>query len=371
MINDLVEKQIMNKQLIFFCPNILNDGLKTTLSIYLNYFSKYFDVYLITNTFNDKYIENFNKRVKIINPKIRLINNINFFNIIFCTFLAYKCVNKNSIIFSMHNHLLLLMIRYFDKSLKIILRTPNAIMNDKKNSEYKYLKRDILFNNLFIKLYNNSNLIVTFSKKNQLFLSNKLENKKIIHINNYFQKFSGRKKIKKIYNIFFVGSLSFIKDPEFFLRNTIQLLKIKRFKIHIIGEGPYKKRLFSLSNNYRKHVTFYNHVKNPFRKYSKRMDLLCITSRFDGTPNVLGEAMSYKIPCLAPKGVGLCNELLRYGKYGYLYNPEDSKSFQRKILYAIENYGLSIKKANLGYRSLDRFNKKNTLQKLKFQIEKI
>ena len=45
--------------------------------------------------------------------------------------------------------------------------------------------------------------------------------------------------------------------------------------------------------------------------------------------------------------------------------------FQRKILYAIENYGLSIKKANLGYRSLDRFNKKNTLQKLKFQIEKI
>ena len=25
----------MNKQLLFFCPNVLNDGLKTTLDIYL------------------------------------------------------------------------------------------------------------------------------------------------------------------------------------------------------------------------------------------------------------------------------------------------------------------------------------------------
>ncbi len=46
------------------------------------------------------------------------------------------------------------------------------------------------------------------------------------------------------------------------------------------------------------------------------------------------------------------------------YNP-------KYYIELIENYGLSIRKANLGYRSLDRFNKKNTLQKLKFQIEKI
>lgn len=361
----------MIKKLYFFCPNILNDGLKTTLKIYLNYFSENFEVILVTNTSKKEYLKDFNKKIKIINPKLEIINKFKFLNVIFCTFIILKNVNKSSIIFSMHNHLLLLSIKFFFKNLKIILRTPNAIMNDKKNSEYKYLKKDILFNNLFINLYNNSNLIVTFSKRNQLFLSKKLKNKKVIHINNYFQKFSGKKKIRKIYNIFFVGSLSFIKDPEFFLKNTIELLKIKEFKIHIIGEGPYKKRLLSLSNNYRKHVTFYNHVKNPFKRYSKRMDLLCITSRFDGTPNVLGEAMSYKIPCLAPKGVGLCNELLKNGKYGYLYNPEDRKSFQRKILYAIENYSLSIRKANLGYKSLDRFNEKNTLQKLKFQIEKI
>ena len=225
MFNDLVESLIMNKQLIFFCPNILNDGLKTTLNIYLNYFSKYFNVCLVTNTPNNKYLKNLNRKIKIVNPKIKLISNSNFFNIIFCTFLALKNVNKNSIIFSLHNHLLLLVIKYFDRSLKIILRTPNAIMNDKKNIEYKYLKKQILLNNLFINLYKNSNLIVTFSKKNQLYLSKKLKKQNVVHINNYFKKNSGKKKIKKIYNVFFVGTLSFIKNPEFFLSNTIKLLK--------------------------------------------------------------------------------------------------------------------------------------------------
>ncbi len=361
----------MNKQLIFFCPNILNDGLKTTLSIYINYFSKYFDVCLITNTFNDKYIKNFNKKVKIINPKIKLISDIRFFNIIFCTFLALKKVNKNSIIFSMHNHLLLLAIKYFDKNLKIILRTPNAIMNDKKNIEYKYLKKQILFNNFLINLYKNSNLIVTFSKKIEIYLRTKLKKQNIVHINNYFKKNSGKKKTKKIYNVFFVGSLSFIKNPEFFLRNTIELLKTKKIKIHIIGDGPVKKKLKEMSKNYKKDIFFYGHVNEPFKKFSFRMDLLCVTSRYDGTPNVLGEAMSYKIPCIAPKEIGLCNILINNGKYGYLFKAENDKSFKNRILFALENYKSSIIKAELGYASLDRFNIKNTLGKLKKEIHKI
>ena len=83
----------------------------------------------------------------------------------------------------MHNHLLLLLSKYFVKNLKVILRTPNAIMNDKKNIEYRYLKKQVLFNNLFINLYKNSDLIVTFSKKNQSYLSKKI--KKLFSFNYY------------------------------------------------------------------------------------------------------------------------------------------------------------------------------------------
>ena len=361
----------MNKQLLFFCPNVLNDGLKTTLDIYLKYFSKYFDVCLVTNTPENKFFKSFNKKIKVINPKIKFLNSYNFLNIIFCTFLVLKNINKNSVVFSMHNHLLLLLSKYFVKNLKVILRTPNAIMNNKKNIEYRYLKKQVLFNNLFINLYKNSDLIVTFSKKNQLYLTKKLQRKNVIHIYNYFKKNSGKKKIKIIYNIFFVGTLSFIKNPKFFLNNCIELLKKKKIKIHIVGDGPDKKELLEISKNFQKDIVFHNHVDEPFKKLSKNMDLVCITSRYDGTPNVLGEAMSYNIPCVAPKEVGLCNILLDSGKFGYLYSAENNKSFKNKVLFALKNYKTSITKAQHGHNSLERFNLKNTLGKLRKEINKI
>ena len=138
-----------------------------------------------------------------------------------------------------------------------------------------------------------------------------------------------------------------------------------------MGDGPDKRELLEVSKNYQQDIFFYNHVDAPFKKLSKSMDLICITSRYDGTPNVLGEAMSYNIPCVAPKEVGLCNILLNNGKFGYLYNAENNKSFKKKVLYALKNYKTSIIKAQHGYNSLKRFNSKNTLGKLRKEINKI
>ena len=98
---------------------------------------------------------------------------------------------------------------------------------------------------------------------------------------------------------------------------------------------------------------------------------MCITSKYEGTPNVLGEAMSYKIPVLAPKNVGLVNYFLKNGKYGFLYKPGNSQSFQKQINYVITNYSEALKKANLGYQSLGRFSKKKTLGKIKYLIDKL
>ena len=112
-------------------------------------------------------------------------------------------------------------------------------------------------------------------------------------------------------------------------------------------------------------------MNEPFKKFSLKMDLLCITSRYDGTPNVLGEAMSYKIPCVAPREIGLCKILINNDKFGYLFKAENDKNFRDRILFALKNYKLSIIKAELGYNSLERFNIKNTLGKLKKEIYKI
>ena len=101
------------------------------------------------------------------------------------------------------------------------------------------------------------------------------------------------------------------------------------------------------------------------------MDLLCITSHYEGTPNVMGEAMSYGIPVLAPKNIGLTNLFLKNGKYGFLYKNDNNLSFKKKIYEILNNYNLAKKKALLGFKSLERFNKQKTLTKLLSELQKI
>ena len=72
--------------------------------------------------------------------------------------------------------------------------------------------------------------------------------------------------------------------------------------------------------------------------------MLCITSLYDGTPNVMGEAMSFGIPVLAPKNVGSTNFYLKNGKFGYLYKNENSNSFKKKILEILSDYKRAKKK---------------------------
>ena len=118
-------------------------------------------------------------------------------------------------------------------------------------------------------------------------------------------------------------------------------------------------------------IKFHGYVKNPFERFKNQIDLFCVTSKYDGTPNVLGEAMSFAIPCLAPLKVGLCSMLLKNEKYGYLYDPEKPKTFCKKILKINNEFFLAQQKSKLGFISMKRFNKKNTLYKLKHEIQKI
>ena len=90
----------------------------------------------------------------------------------------------------------------------------------------------------------------------------------------------------------------------------------------------------------KKKIRLYGHVDKPFEKFHKNIDLFCLTSKFDGTPNVLGEAISYKIPCVAPKSVGSVNELLNNGTTGNIYNPGNEKSFINVVTKTLYNYNV-------------------------------
>ena len=227
----------------------------------------------------------------------------------------------------------------------------------------KNFKKKFFFRKFITYFYKFSDLVITFSNENKKFLKNNVKVNNVEVIYNHFIQHGGEKKIKKIYNVFFIGRLTEDKDPEFFLNNCIELSKKINFNINIVGKGERLRNLKYLAKGY-KNIKIYGYIEKGIHKLNKEIDIFCVTSKYDGTPNVLGEAMSYKIPCLAPRNIGLSNLLLANGKYGYLYKPNSHKDFKKKLYEILIKYNAARLKANKGFNSLKRFNQKNTLNKL-------
>ena len=362
----------MVKKIYLICPTINDGGLEKTLSIYANFLTKSFQVNLITNSFNDKRLKIFNQRVKIINFRNKFFIKYRIINNLFCVIKTLLIKEKKLVIFSLHDHFFWCFFKFLKFNFKLIIRTSTAIINGKNKSEEKYLKKQFFLRKFITYFYRYTDLVITASKENGLFLKKKIKVKNVQIIYNYFPRFNYKKKIKKTYNVFFVGRLVPDKDPIFFLKNCISLSQHIKFNIGIVGKGTCLEELKQISfNNKKKNVKIYGYIENGLKKFNKKIDLLCITSQYDGTPNVLGEAVAYGIPCLAPKNVGLSNLILLNGKGGNLYKPNSNTDFKRNLSSILLNYKKAIKKSKLAYDNLKHFNYKNTLIKLENNINKI
>ncbi len=354
------------KNLIFFCPFIFDGGLEKTLKVYSDYLSKYHKVFIVTNCKNNSNLK-LTKNIKTINPKNKFFFKFRYLNNLFCIYLIIKYFKSNSVIFSMQDHLFLLFLKIiYPKKYKIILRTANAIINHKNIYERKNLKKFQLIKKISLIIYKLADIIITFSKDNKDYLRKflKKENVHVVYNNFEIKKKILRKPSKKKFNVFFIGRLVDDKNPLFFIENLNDLNKQISVKAFVVGKGKFSEKIqniYDLNQNLGK---FYGYKINPFLKYFKKIDIFCITSKYDGTPNVLGEALSHGIPVLAPKNVGLSNLILKNGSYGFLYRPDSNYSFKRKITFITKNYNKSLNKASLGRLSLKRFNKENTLKKL-------
>lgn len=347
----------MKKKIIFFYPEILNDGLQTTFRIYLNYFKKKFDVSIIYFKKDKNY--KFLSGIKLIHAKN------NFFDLI----KIVKNSENNSIFFSLDKHYYLLILKILNFKFKSIVRIANPIslrhkLKLSQNSGEVLGWLEIYFLRL-------SNKVLIYSRKNYEYLKKiyKLNNLELIR--NYFPKKNYQIKSKKIKNVFFIGRLVNSKDPQFFLEGCNLAFKSQQFRINIIGEGPDKKKLIKFSKINNLNVKFHGFINKPFHVFKKKIDLFCLTSKYDGTPNVLGEAISYGIPCLAPKNVGLSNELLMNGKGGFLYSSENLISFKKNLLKILDNPKVAKNKARKSFNYLEMHNKYNTLDKLNNIINKL
>ena len=102
-------------------------------------------------------------------------------------------------------------------------------------------------------------------------------------------------------------------------------------------------------------------------KYFKNSGIFILNSLFEGLPNVLIEALTYKIPIISTNCMSGPKEILSNGKYGSLVPVNDHTALAKKILITIKNYNYALEKSNKGFKSLSRFEYEKQCQKyLKF-----
>jgi colanic acid/amylovoran biosynthesis glycosyltransferase len=131
-----------------------------------------------------------------------------------------------------------------------------------------------------------------------------------------------------------VGRLHAVKDHAFLIRACRELKnRGLNFLCLIVGDGPERSSLdrLILQLNLRQHVELLGQLPHDWVfYYYKIADLVVLTSRSEGIPLVLMEAMAHETTVLAPAITGI-PELVEHGRTGFLYQPGSLEDFVTQV----------------------------------------
>ena len=237
-----------------------------------------------------------------------------------------------------HLNLTLLVCRFLIPStVKFVIRETNIPSINLKHSKFPRL-----FPLLYGLLYGKADKIICQSKdmREDLIEEFAVSRKLTAVINNPVDvdeirrrsEFAGNLYCKKGINLLAVGKLKYQKGFDLLLE---AMAYIKESEIHltILGNGPEKGSLLQLKHalGLDTRVTFIGAVKNPYG-YMSQADLFVLSSRFEGFPNVVLEAMSCGTPVIAFECPGGINEIIKNGENGWKVNIGDLHGFADAII---------------------------------------
>lgn len=354
-----IKKKKFFSKLIIFTPNIENGGVEKNLFLLSNYLNKKIsDITIVTfNSLDRKFFPkniNFVALKNVFNIKNRIFKNL------ICTILLIKIIllNRKIIILSFNSNLYATLLAKIFK-IKIIVR----INTSHKKWATNFIKKKIF--KFFLKIpdvviVNSNDLkkeIDMQFKINSTCIFNPLNKNEIIKIKkNNTNLFGGNKKTLKI---LFLGRLVDQKDPLTFVRSVAKIPENINYRAIIVGSGFLKKKILKYIK--KKSLDKKLHQIDFTQKamqYLSQCDLLILTSKFEGLPNVLLEAQflkKYIISTNCPTGP---REILLNGKAGELIETNNSKKLSEKIInfYYNKNKSIYKKRIDLGFKNLNRFD---------------
>ncbi len=353
---------MVKKKLIIFMPSIEDGGVEKNLYLISNYLSiKINPITLIT--FNNDQNKKFNSNIKIktplFNPSFIKGRYLKYF---FCLLVLLKLTifDKKNIVLSFQANIFVIIVCKF-LNLKIISRSNSSSAGWSNN----FFKQSIF--KIFFKKADKI-IVNSYEFKKEMDKKYKINCACILNPFNFSEiKKKSNSKISIIFNkknikLISVGRITDQKDFLTILK-ALNIVRKNNVELVIIGKGEKEieiKRFIEL-NNLKKKVKLLGYKKNPF-PYIKQADLFLLTSKFEGLPNVLIEALFLKkfiISTNCPTGP---KEILNNGKFGELVKIGDYK----KIAKLIDNFKknkIVKKKIRNGYMSLKKYNYKVNCEK--------
>jgi GalNAc-alpha-(1->4)-GalNAc-alpha-(1->3)-diNAcBac-PP-undecaprenol alpha-1,4-N-acetyl-D-galactosaminyltransferase len=121
--------------------------------------------------------------------------------------------------------------------------------------------------------------------------------------------------------LLYVGRLTYQKN----IQSLILAIRKSGIKadLTIVGDGIDKPDLQRLASENEVQVTFHNSTNNLHVFYSSA-DFFCLPSRWEGFPNVVGEALAHGLPVIAFKACSGMADLIIDGKNGLLAEGNDN-----------------------------------------------
>lgn len=114
--------------------------------------------------------------------------------------------------------------------------------------------------------------------------------------------------------------------------------KREDWTVHILGDGEEETKLKKLTKqkDLAHQINFLGVVKNIEREYQKA-GIFVLSSRYEGTPNALLEAMSFGLPCIISDSIPGADNLIEDGKTGLIFISGNAEDLAEKIFTLMDN----------------------------------
>ena len=324
-----------NKHITFYINSLNAGGAERVLSNIANYWADKNLIISIVTVSGEKSFYMLNDKINLIQMGLKLESK----NVLYKLYNHYNRI-KNLIKIMQKNKTDILIsfmtTNNFSATISaVILKIPVII--SERNIPYTYTK-SFIWHILYKLIYPKADYIVVQTQQ----------------IAEYFYSFCNSRKIKIIYNplniklstaqarkreniILNVSRLEFQKGHDLLI-SAFSLIRDRNWKLVIIGEGSRKNRLINQiqEKKLEKYVSILGLVKN-ISDYYASASLFVLSSRYEGFPNVLCEAMASGLACISfncPTGPSV---IIKHNINGHLVESENTYKLAESINLLINN----------------------------------